>query len=287
MSTYETVTARIVEELEKGAAPWIKPWRADSSADRNVISKKPYRGINRLLLGMSSAVFAYESPDWATFRQWQEKGGSVRKGEKATHIVFFKPIVGKQTNDETGETEEKGYCVIRGYCVFNACQVDGIEVARPVIEPSEFERHERAEHTLQASGAVIRHGGDAAFYAPSRDMIQLPNKSAFDVPASYYATALHELTHWTGAKHRLDRNLDLGKFGNPAYAFEELVAEMGAAFLCADHGIQGELRHSGYIGHWLKACRDNDRAIFKAAALAQQASDYVLAMAMTEEKAAA
>lgn len=285
-STYETVTARIVEELEKGAAPWIKPWRTDMTADRNVVSKKAYRGINRLLLGMSSMAQGYDSPEWATFQQWKEKGGSVRKGEKATHIVFFKPMKGTKENEE-GELEESSYCVIRGYCVFNACQVDGVEIARPVVTASEFERHERAENTLVNSGAVIRHGGDAAFYAPGRDMIQLPHKATFHGPENYYATALHELTHWTGAKHRLDRDLDKGRFGNPAYAFEELVAEMGAAFLCADHGIAGELRHAGYIGHWLKACRENDRAIFKAAALAQKAADYILGLKANEEKIAA
>lgn len=280
-TTYQQVTDRIIAELEKGAAPWVKRWTADGTADRNLITGKPYRGINRMLLGMSG----YDSPYWATFKQWQEKGGKVRKGEKATHIVFFKPVRGIAESTEGGtEGDEgatnKGYCVIRGYCVFNAAQVDGAELPAPITQPApEHERHAMTERTLQASGARIEHGGDAAFYVPSADYIKLPHLSAFTGPAEYYATALHELTHWTGHKSRLDRNLQAGKFGNPAYAFEELVAEMGAAFLCADHGIQGELRHAGYIQSWLKACRDNDRAIFKAAALAQNAADYVMQLA--------
>lgn len=275
-TTYQQVTDRIIAELEKGAAPWVKNWRADGSADRNAISNKPYRGINRLLLGM----YGYSSPHWATFKQWQEKGAKVRKGEKAAHIVFFKPVSSVKSI-ENGEAEQtsKGYCVIKGYCVFNADQVDDANMPAPVIAAPEHERHARTDATLLASGARIEHGGDAAFYAPSQDFIKMPHLSAFNSAAGYYATALHELTHWTGHKSRLDRDLSAGKFGNPAYAFEELVAEMGAAFLCADHGIQGELRHAGYIQHWLKACRDNDRAIFKAAALAQNAADYVLQLA--------
>jgi antirestriction protein ArdC len=289
-TTYKQVTDRIIAELEKGAAPWVKPWTAGAAFignDRNVVSQKPYRGINRLLLGMQSATMGYQSNEWGTFKQWQEKGASVRKGERATHIVFFKPVNESRVNDE-GETENSSYCVIRGYCVFNASQVDGYESAQPAAPiVSEFERHERAEATMLETGAVIRHGGDRAFYRPSTDSIQLPEKAAFTAPASYYATAFHELGHWTGASSRLDRELDKGAFGNPAYAFEELVAELTAAFLCAEHGIQGELRHAGYIQSWLKACRENDRAIFKAAALAQQAADYVLQRRATEEKAAA
>jgi antirestriction protein ArdC len=283
---YQSITAQIVAQLEQGAAPWIKPWATDTSADRNLVTNKPYRGINRLLLGMSSMAAGYSSPVWATFQQWKAAGANVRKGEKATHIVFFKPV-SKDVVSESGETEKESYAVIKGYCVFNAAQVDGLEIPAPVSAVTEFERHERAELTIVKTGAVIRHGGDAAFYAPSVDAIQMPNRAAFHGPANYYATAFHELTHWTGAKHRLDRDLDKGRYGNPAYAFEELVAEMGAAFMCADHGIQGELRHAGYIASWIKALRENDRAIFKASALAQKAADYLLAIDATQERQAA
>lgn len=285
MSLYQSITDQIVAQLEQGAAPWIKPWHVDTSADRNLVTHKPYRGINRLLLGMSSMASGYGSPVWATFQQWKAAGASVRKGEKATHIVFFKPV-STETVSEGGEVEKDSYCVMRGYCVFNAGQVDGYEMPASVATVTEFERHERAEATILKTGAVIRHGGDAAFYAPSVDAVQMPNKSAFNSPANYYATAFHELTHWTGAKHRLERTFG-GRYGDPQYAFEELVAEMGAAFMCADHGIQGEIRHAGYIASWIKALRENDRAIFKASALAQKAADYLLALDATQERQAA
>ena len=270
MNQYDTVTATIIEQLENGAAPWVKPWRADSSADSNLVSKKPYRGINRLLLGISSMAHGFASPIWATYKQFQDAGYQVQKGQKATNIVFFKPIEGKQ-NAETGEPEA-GYCVIRGYAVFNASQTD-----MPMVSPEvsqDFDPMPSCEKFILGTGANISHGGDAAFFSPSQDRIQLPHKSAFDSPASYYATALHELTHWTGHKSRLSRDFS-GRFGNPEYAFEELVAELGAAFLCDDLKIQGELRHAGYIGHWLKACREDNKAIFRAAALAQKAADYL------------
>lgn len=284
MDIYKQVTDQIIAELEKGAAPWVKPWKADHTADRNVVSQKPYHGINRLLLGMSSMAHGYNSPQWATYKQWLEKGAQVNKGEHGTHIVFFKPIAGKQ-DAETGETET-GYCVIRGYTVFNATQTN-FPVSVPDSPEAQFNPIPACESFIVNTGANISHGGDAAFYMPSMDRVQLPNRTAFDSEPSYYATAFHELTHWTGAKHRLDRDLSKGRFGNPEYAFEELVAEMGAAFLCADHGIQGELRHAGYIASWLKACRTDSKAIFKAAALSQKAVDYLTSLDASKQAIAA
>jgi antirestriction protein ArdC len=281
MSIYQQITDSIIAELEKGAAPWVKPWKADSSADKNFISQKPYQGINRLLLGMSSMVKGYASPAWATYKQWNEAGAQVKAGEKATHIVFFKPMKGQ--DKDTGE--ETSYCVIRGYAVFNVEQTDMSIV--PTEKPQgEFNPIPDCEDRIIKTGAIISHGGDAAFYMPSADRIQLPNKTAFNGESNYYATAFHELTHWTGAKHRLDRDLN-GRFGNPDYAFEELVAELGAAFLCSDYRIAGELRHAGYIGNWLKACREDNKAIFRAAALAQKAADYINSLDATEQKIAA
>lgn len=224
----------------------------------------------------------FQSNEWATYKQWTEKGAQVQKGSKGTHIVFFKPVEGRK-NSETGESEA-GYCVLRGYVVFNASQTD-YKHAAPVV-PADFDPLPACEQFISKTGAVITHGGDAAFYMPSQDRVQLPNKASFNAPASYYATAFHELTHWTGAKHRLERTFG-EKFGNPEYAFEELVAELGAAFLCADHGIQGELRHAGYIGHWLKACREDKKAIFKASALAQKAADFLSGFQEIEEQVAA
>jgi len=279
---YATVTNSIIAELEKGAIPWVKPWKADSSADKNFISQKPYQGINRLLLGMGSMAKGYTNPAWATFKQWQESGANVKAGEKATHIVFFKPV--KTTDKVTGK--DSGYCVIKGYAVFNVEQTD-MKIVPSVIPESAFNPMPDCEARIVKTGASISHGGDAAFYMPSHDRIQLPNKGAFTSEANYYATAFHELSHWTGAKHRLDRALDKGRYGNPAYAFEELVAEISAAYLCADYKIQGELRHAGYIQSWLKACKDDSKAIFKAAALAQKAADYINGLDATVESIAA
>jgi len=267
---YDEITQSIITQLEQGAAPWVKPWKADSSADKNVISQKPYQGINRLILGLSTMAHGFDVPVWASYKQWESLGANVRKGEKGTKIVFYSPVT--KQDKATGETES--YAVLKAYWVFNASQVDGIEITPAAVDSKPFNAVEQAEQRIIKTGAAISHGGDAAFYSPSQDRIQLPHKASFDCESSYYATAFHELTHWSGAEHRLDRTKGK-RFADPQYAFEELVAEMGAAFLCEDYGIKGELRHAGYIGHWLKACRDDSRAIFKAAALAQKAADYI------------
>jgi len=267
---YQEVTDSIIKQLESGAAPWIKPWKADSTADKNFISQKPYQGINRLILGLSSMVSGFDTPVWASFKQWQSLGCNVRKGEKGTKIVFFSPVT--KECKVTGNTEV--YNLLKSYYVFNASQVDGVTIEAPSTVDKPFNSIIEADERIAKTGAIIRHGGDSAFFAPSMDIIQMPNKSAFSDESSYYATMFHELTHWTGHESRLKR--EFGKrFGNPEYAFEELVAEMGAAFLCQDYRIQGELRHAGYIQNWLTACRKDSTAIFKAAALAQKAADYI------------
>jgi antirestriction protein ArdC len=282
MSTvYEEVTNSIIEQLEKGAIPWQKPWVADSSADKNVITQKPYQGINRLILGMSGIAKAYTVPVWASFKQWQQLGGSVRKGEKGTKIVFYTPA--EKVNKEG---EKESYAVLKAYWVFNVSQVDGIEITPVAVTEKPFTANQLAEERIIKTGARISHGGDAAFFMPSQDRIQMPHKSAFDSEASYYATAFHELTHWAGHETRLDR-VKGKRFADPAYAFEELVAEMGAAFLCQDYGIQGELRHAGYIQSWLKALRDDSKAVFKAAAYAQKAASYINGLDATAEAIAA
>ena len=280
---YTEITQSIIEQLEQGSAHCIKPWKADSSADKNLVSQKPYQGINRLLLGMSSMVKGFSVPVWASYKQWEAIGANVKKGEKGTKIVFYSPV--SKENKQTGDLEK--YAVLKTYFVFNAAQVEGIDIVPAETVTAEFTAVELAEQRIIKTGAAISHGGDAAFYMPSADRIQLPNKSAFDSEANYYATAFHELAHWTGSKTRLDRDLDKGRFGNPAYAFEELVAEMSAAFLCSDYGIQGELRHAGYINHWLKALREDSKAVFKAAALAQKAADYINMLDATAEAVAA
>jgi antirestriction protein ArdC len=273
-NVYQEITDSIISELEKGALPWVKPWKADNTADKNIVSQKPYQGINRLILGMQSMIRGYDVPVWGTFKHWQSLGASVRKGEKGTKIVFFSPVT-KESQADNGETEISKYAVLKAYWVFNASQVDGVTITKPVVSDTSFNPIAAAEDRIIKTGAMISHGGDAAFYAPSQDRIQMPNKGTFDNESSYYATVFHELTHWTSDKTRCDRDLSKGRFGNPEYAFEELVAELGAAFLCNDHNIQGELRHAGYIQSWLKALKNDNKAIFKAAALAQKAADYI------------
>ena len=274
MSTvYQEVTDSIIKQLENGAMPWIKPWATDSTADKNFLSQAPYKGINRLMLGLSSMVQGFNTPVWASFKQWQSIGANVRKGEKGTKIVFYSPVT--KENKATGESES--YNLLKAYYVFNASQVDGVTIQAPTVDAKPFNAIEAAELRIKLTGAVITHGGDSAFYAPSVDKINVPHKASFLTEGNYYATVFHELVHWTGAKHR--ENREFGKrFGDNAYAFEELVAEMGAAFLCQDYRIQGELRHAGYLQSWLKVLRADSKAIFKAAALSQKAADYINAL---------
>lgn len=272
MSIQSEVTARIIAELEKGAAPWVRPWQTQGEA-RNAFTNRPYSGINRLLLGITPG-----GPRFATFKQWSEAGARVKKGEHGTRIVFYKALT---KEDENGE--EQHFAMLRQFVVFGQHQVEGIEFPADHTAP-EHERLAHCEATIARTGATIQHGGDVACYSPGPDIVRLPNMGAFKDAASYYATAFHELGHWTGAKHRLNRDLG-GKFGASRYAFEELVAELSAATLCAQHGIDGDLRHAGYIGNWLECLRENQNAIFKAAALAEKAAAYV--NACTEQLAAA
>lgn len=270
MNIYQEITDSIVAELEKGAAPWVKPWNAPNAADKNFISQKPYRGINRLILAMSGMRFS--NPAWATYKQWSDLGFQVRKGEKGTKIVFWSKAT---KEDSSGEKSE--YAFAKAYFVFNVEQVDGIEIIPSEDKQNDNQKIEQCEQRIKATGANIITGGDTACFIPSSDIIKMPSLGTFQSSEHYYATAFHELTHWTSEKTRCDRDLSKGRFGNADYAFEELVAELGAAFLCSQHGIAGDLRHAGYIDSWLKALKNDNKAIFKASALAQQASDFILA----------
>lgn len=277
---YQQVTDQIIQQLESGAAPWVKEWNSSSSANHNVISGKAYQGINTIILGMSAAANGFKSNTWATYKQWAEKGAQVLKGTKGTTIIFYSPVTGSKV---TASGEEKTYhYVLKSYSVFNADQVTGY--VAPIAPVKTFNSITALESLAAASGADIKHGGDRAFFSPSGDFIQMPNKGDFSSEPAYYATLLHELAHWSGAESRLGRDLS-GRFGNEAYAAEELIAELSAAFLCAQYQIDGDLRHAGYIASWLKVLKNDNKAIFKAAALAQKAADYIKAFS-TEEAAA-
>ena len=274
---YQAITDTIIKALESGSAPWVKPWNASTSGlDRNVTTGCAYNGINRLILGMQGRT----SPLWATYNQWQSIGAQVQKGQKSTTIVLFKPVSTERTNSQ-GETEISSFAMMKSFAVFNADQTD---YQAPAIEATEpFNAIAQCEERMIKTGAVINHGGDSAFYQPSTDSIRMPIPSDFNSEASYYATAFHELAHWTGAKHRLDRTFG-ARFGDSQYALEELTAELTSAFLCADHGIDGKLQHVEYIASWLKVLRDDNHAIFKASAMAQKASDYILTLDAQEQR---
>jgi antirestriction protein ArdC len=294
---YTRVTERIISDLEQGVRTWLKPWSAEHAAGR--ISRPlrhngtPYRGMNILLLWGEAVAKGYAAPIWMTYKQAQEIGGQVRKGEHGSLVVYANSITRTETNDK-GEDVEREIPFMKGYTVFNVEQVDGLPAhyyAQPENPLPLSERIESADRFMTATGAEIRHGGNMAFYAPARDVVQMPPFEAFRDKESYYATALHELCHWSGAKHRLDRSFDAKRFGDQGYAREELVAELGAAFLCADLGITPEVRddHAAYLGHWLKVLKEDKRAIFSAAAHAQRAADYLCGLQPNhkEESAAA
>jgi antirestriction protein ArdC len=228
----------------------------------------------------------YSMPLWASFKQWQELGATVKKGEKGTMIVFYSPIQKDSVNPESGDLEKSIYHCLKSYYVFNACQVEGIDFEMPAAPEKQFNPIPALEDRLIKTGANIKHGSNSAFYRPSEDSIHLPNKTDFKSESDYYATALHELTHWSGAKHRLDRTKGK-RFADSAYAFEELVAELGAAFLCQDYSIAGDLRHADYIGSWLKCLKADNKAIFNAAALAQKAANYINELDAISNQAAA
>lgn len=265
---YQQVTDKIISALESGAAPWVKPW-ASCGAPRNAVTGREYSGINLVLLAMSP----YMSPLWLTYNQAKAAGGQVRKGESGTSVVLFKPFTVKDKND--AESKEKTIPLLRSFVVFNVEQIDGLpekytQAQRPQLNA--FEDNERAESLL--AQACIHHGKSKACFIPSADVIYMPNKTDFRTIPDYYATGLHELTHWTGHKSRLARDFS-GRFGDAAYAFEELIAELGAAFLCAHSGIDGALQHESYISGWLKVLKGDKRAIFTASAAARKASEFL------------
>lgn len=277
---YSEVSARIAAELENGAAPWVKPWSA--TAGRNVpcnaVTNRPYSGVNVVLLWMTG--HAYRTPRYLTYKQAQELGGNVRKGEHGTHIVFVKPLQVKKAPDSD---DEKTITMLKSYTVFNVDQSDGLPdrvfEAAPVKIVNSDERDATIDEFIAATGADVRHGESQAYYRPSGDYINMPEFVSFKSAAHYYATHFHELGHWTGNTARLDRDLR-NRFGSAAYAAEELVAELTAAFLCAEFNVDGDLRHAGYIQSWIKLLTDDKRAFFTAASKAQQAADYLRGLAL-------
>ena len=281
---YSRITGKIIADLEQGVRPWLKPWNAEHASGRITRPLRhngiPYRGINVVMLWSAAVTKGYACPSWLTFKQALELGGSVRKGESGELIVYANSITRTETNAK-GEEVESEIPFLKGYTVFNAEQCDNLPAhysTRP--EPpalSPIARIERADRFFAATGAVIRHGGTRAFYAEGPDHVQMPPFETFRDSESYAATLAHELTHWTKHDKRLARDFGRVRFGDEGYAKEELVAELGSAFLAADLELTPEVRedHAAYIASWLTALRNDKRLIFSAAAHAQRAADYL------------
>lgn len=283
---YQIITNKIIEQLEAAEkSSWVKPWSFLCDEHFNLVSKQPYRGINRMSLSVDAGKKEFNSNVWLTFKQATNLGYSIKKGEKASDVCFFKPMLVTDKDapvSEDGEVATKAIRIIRGYKVFNVEQLENYDgVLRLGGEKGvyhDFSPIEIAESILAESGAVINYVlGPRAFYSPSSDHIVLPKPEQFAQSEMFYGVAMHELTHWTGHESRLNRNIK-NSFGTQDYAFEELVAEIGASFVCAHIGIETHTMksHVSYLDHWLKVLKEDKRAIFKAAALAQKASDLIL-----------
>lgn len=282
---YARVTDQIVTAIEQGVGTWRMPWHTSGRfafSPINATSKKPYRGINTLCLWAAAQAKGYERGEWATYQQWQDHGAQVRKGEKSTLVVFWKFAHDSAESQDGGTETSAGRSRLlftRGYSVFNAAQVDGYTPKVDADAPMP-ERIAHADEFFQAIAADLRHGGNQAFYSPVTDHIQMPPFAAFREGAAYYSTLAHEHTHWTAPAARCER--ELGKrFGDSAYAAEELIAELGAAFTCAHLGLSTDPRedHAQYIQSWLKVLKADNKAIFTAASKAQQATDWLIARA--------
>lgn len=273
---YQEVTDRIVAALEKGVAPWVRPWNADVGLPRNGVTGRPYSGLNTVLLWLSATEKGYTSPDWFTYRSAAQLGGQVRKGEKGTLVTFWKALIlgveGKEGETAEDKAEMQRIPLLKHFVVFNREQIEGLpntQTPSPLpLEPLAVE-----QIASEVGAEVIEKGAQAA-YNPKADTIYLPPKSAFTSAEAFASVLLHEVTHWTGHPSRLARSQSL-QFGSPEYAREELVAEMGSAFLCAIIGISRESQHAEYLGSWLELLHADNKAIFHAASQARQVVEFL------------
>lgn len=284
-TVYESVTKRIITELEQGRVPWVQPWGTPDvdtplGLPRNGSTSKTYSGINILILWGAAIEHGRSTQNWLTFKQALSLGGCVRKGEKGTTVVYADRFVPNKERVKAAENGDDPQAVafLKRYTVFNADQCDGLPDNLFAGAPPLPEREliPCAEALIEATGADFRIGGDKAFYVPGQDYVQVPPQPAFRAQIDYYRTCFHELGHWTGHETRLARSFK-GRFGSKPYAREELVAEIASAFVCASLRIVPTVRHSDYIATWLDLLREDDRAIFHAASLASKAADFILA----------
>lgn len=281
---YAEVTDQIVEALERGTAPWRRPWR-ERGLQRSLQSDRPYRGINQLLLQVRQQARGYRSPHWTTYRAARKAGGHVRRGERGTTVVFWRMLrVRDEASDNPEPTEpraKKRIPFARLYTVFNTDQTEGLELSKvEAVDAAEFEPVDKAEWVIAGmpSAPAIAHGARGASYDPALDRVSLPAAHEFEPPEGYYATAFHELTHSTAHESRLDRDVGSHRFGSADYSREELVAELGAAMLCATVGLAPATidNAAAYIAGWLRALRGDKRLVLVAAGQGQRAADYIL-----------
>ena len=282
---YTRITDRIIEELASGVRPWMQPWTAANATGRITRplrhNGQPYSGMNVLLLWSEQMARGFTSPMWMTFKQALAHGAAVRKGETGSTVVFASRFTKSEADGKGGEIDRE-IPFLKAYSVFNIEQIDGLPehyYHHPDVVRDPVQRIEHADRFFRNTGAVIRHGGSQAFFAPGSDLIQMPPFETFKDAASYYATLSHEATHWTAPDYRVGRDLSRYAKDKSERAREELIAELGSCFLCADLGIAPELEprpdHASYLQSWLKVLADDRRAIFQAAAHAQRAVAFL------------
>ena len=283
------ITAIITERLEQGVAPWTRPWRTDGEGGRPLRHcGTPYTGINNLILWALRDLNGYRSRYWMTLRQANELGGHVRRGERGSISVYYSSFKKTETDVATGEEVERSIRFLRHYVVYNADQVDGLPAyfypaAQPPQPVNPSERQTAIDAFFDAIPADVRHGGSHAFYSPTFDYIQMPKRGAFRSMDFYASTRLHETAHWSGHSNRLARSFGK-RFGDKAYCFEELVAEISAGLICAELGLPNELHdsHASYVGHWLSILRADKTAIIHAAAKAEQVYAFLRAFSAAD-----
>ncbi len=281
---YQEVTTRILQQLELGVAPWIKPWSTTpgQNVPGNAVTGRNYSGVNVILLWLARDR-GWPTPKFLTFKQAQELGGHVRKGEHGIPVYYVSSFVPKAERDSENPRRAT---MMKVYTVFNVAQCEGLPETlltkfQPVARHTE-ERDATIDEFIAATGATVNEGGDSAYYNVGRDKVNLPAFEAFKSAAHYYGTAFHELIHWTGHKSRCDRDLR-NRFGEKAYAAEELVAELGAAFLCAEFNIDGRLQHASYIANWIELLKNDSKAFFTAASKASKAVEFLRGVVTAEE----
>lgn len=274
-TAYQQITEQLVGMLESVTVDSELPWRrvASTGTPRNAVSHRPYNGINHAVLGLTQFAVGYSSPYWVTYKQAQQLGGNVRKGEKGTKVLFFKMLEKERADGTTDNIP-----MAKGYTVFNVDQCEGIEIVGSTREETTTSSGEIFDWAMQI--ARIEFGGNRAFYSPSEHYIQMPHRTQFHNDEGFHATLLHELTHWT------KRDLERDTKGD--YAFEELVAELGATFLCEHFGVRYALEgHASYLKSWLGALKGDPKYLYKAAKLAEQAAQHLIGLGNDEQQEAA